>query len=214
MKVVLADDHQILRDGVRLLLEKAGIHVVGEAASGREAIAEAKRSRPDVVVIDIAMPELNGVDATRRLTAEIPGVKVIALSMNVDRRDVLAMLNAGAVGYVVKSAASEELLAALHAVADGQTYLSPAIAGYVGDRAIRGAIPSHERPDGPLSPREREVLQLIAEGRSSKEVASALQIAVPTVESHRRQIMNKLKLRTVAELTKYAIREGLTSADR
>jgi DNA-binding NarL/FixJ family response regulator len=215
MRVVLADDHKMMRDGLRAVLEKAGVEVVGEAATGREAIAVAQRTNPDVVVIDIAMPELNGIDATRRLRAESPSIKVVALSMNSDRRYVLAMLEAGAAGYLLKNSASEELLAALNAVQRGQTYLSPVIASYVVDRAMRSEPSASGRsPERPLSAREREVLQLIAEGKSSKEVASALQIAVPTVETHRRQIMNKLNLRTVAELTKYAIREGLTSADR
>jgi DNA-binding NarL/FixJ family response regulator len=214
VKVVLADDHRMMRDGLRAVLEKAGVEVVGEAANGHEAIAEVTRLRPDVLVIDIAMPELNGIDATRRLSAELPGIKVIALSMNSDRRYVIAMLEAGASGYLLKNAASDELLSALAVVARGQTYLSPAIAGSVVDQAIgRGPSP---RPGagGPLSVREREVLQLVAEGKSSKEIATVLQIGVPTVETHRRQIMDKLNLRTIAELTKYAIREGLTAAER
>ncbi len=195
------------------MLEKAGVEVVGEAANGREAIAEATRLHPDVVIIDIAMPELNGVDATRQLRAQMPGIRVIALSMNADRRYVMAMLEAGASGYLLKNAASEELLAALEAVARGDTYLSPAIAGNVVDHAIRGTPGSRLPPSRPLSVREREVLQLLAEGKSSKEIATALNVAVPTVETHRRQIMDKLGLRSVAELTKYAIREGITSAE-
>jgi DNA-binding NarL/FixJ family response regulator len=214
MKVLLADDHAMMRDGLRAVLERAGVQVVAEARDGHEAIAEASRARPDVVVIDISMPRLNGIDATRRLTTEMPGIKVIALSMNSDRRYVIAMLEAGAKGYLMKSAASEELLLALAAVSAGETYLSPAVAGGVVERALRAGSPETEAPKNPLSAREREVLQLIAEGKSSKEIAKALGIAVPTVETHRRQIMTKLNLRTIAELTKYAIREGLTSADR
>jgi DNA-binding NarL/FixJ family response regulator len=214
VRVVLADDHAMMRDGLRAVLEKAGVEVVGEAANGHQAIAEVKRSRPDVVVIDIAMPELNGIDATRRLAAEAPDVKVIALSMNADRRYVIAMLEAGAAGYLLKNSASEELLNALRVVTRGQTYPSPAIAGGVVDQAIRGASASQSGSAKQLSVREREVLQLVAEGKSSKEIAAALQIAVPTVETHRRQIMEKLHLRTIAELTKYAIREGITSAER
>jgi two-component system response regulator NreC len=213
MKVVLADDHKMMRDGLRAVLEKAGIHVAGEAGNGNEAIAEAKRSRPDVVVLDIAMPELNGIDATRRITAEMPGTKVIGLSMNADRRYVIAMLEAGAAGYLLKNAAAQELLTALDALSRGETYLSPAIAASVVEQAVRreSARPGPERP---LSAREREVLRLIAEGKSSKEIAAILGIAVATVDTYRRQIMEKLALRTIAELTKYAIREGLTSADR
>jgi DNA-binding NarL/FixJ family response regulator len=213
MKVVLADDHKMMRDGLRAVLEKAGIQVVCEAGNGNEAISEAKRSRPDVVVLDIAMPELNGIDATRRITAEMPGIKIIGLSMNADRRYVIAMLEAGAAGYLLKNAAAQELLTALDALSRGETYLSPAIAASVVEQAVRreSARPGPERP---LSAREREVLRLIAEGKSSKEIATILGIAVATVDTYRRQIMEKLGLRTIAELTKYAIREGLTSADR
>ena len=194
------------------MLERAGFQVVGEAANGREALAEALRLRPEVVVMDIGMPELNGVDATRQLTAELPATKVVALTMSADRHYVFAMLDAGARGYLLKNAAADELLSALTAVMQGQTYLSPAIAGCVAYRVSGGR--AHEAAGRPLSSRERQVLQLIAEGKTSKEVAADLGIAVPTVETHRRQIMEKLALRTVAELTKYAIREGLTSADQ
>jgi DNA-binding NarL/FixJ family response regulator len=211
MRVLLADDHTMMRDGLRAVLERDGIEVVGEAENGLEAIAQAKRLRPDVVIIDIAMPVLNGIDATRRLLAEVPGTKVIALSMNADRRYVVAMLEVGAVGYLLKKAASDELLLALRAAARGETYLSPAIAGKVVSGAL-GRRPGHT-PRKALSPREREVLQLLAEGKSSKEIASTLAIAVPTVETHRRQLMDKLELRTIAELTKYAVREGITSIE-
>lgn len=213
MRVVLADDHRMMRDGLRAVLERAGIEVVGEAATGHEALTEVRRLRPDVVVMDIGMPQLNGIDATRRLTAELHGLKVLALSMNADRRYVIAMLEAGAMGYLLKNSASDELLIALEAIVRGETYLSPAIAGSVVAEAIqRGSAPrpSEQRE---LSVREREVLQLVAEGKSSKEIGAILQIAVPTVETHRRQIMEKLSLRTIAELTKYAIREGLTSSE-
>lgn len=203
----------MMRDGLRAVLERAGVEVVGEAANGHEAIAEVKRWRPEVLVVDITMPELNGIDATRRVTAELPDIKVIALSMNSDRRYVIAMLEAGATGYLLKNSASDELLNALAVVTRGQTYLSPAIARSVVEQAV-GRAPSWRREaERPLSVREREVLQLIAEGKSSKGIAAALEIAVTTVETHRRQIMDKLNLRTVAELTKYAIREGLTSAE-
>lgn len=203
----------MMRDGLRAVLERAGIEVVGEAATGHEALTEVRRLRPDVVVMDIGMPQLNGIDATRRLTAELHGLKVLALSMNADRRYVIAMLEAGAMGYLLKNSASDELLIALEAIVRGETYLSPAIAGSVVAEAIqRGSAPrpSEQRE---LSVREREVLQLVAEGKSSKEIGAILQIAVPTVETHRRQIMEKLSLRTIAELTKYAIREGLTSSE-
>jgi len=212
MKVLLADDHGLIREGLRALLEKNGVEVVGEAADGHEAIAQAKLLRPDVVVIDIAMPGLNGIDAARRLRVEAPQVKVLALSMNSDARYVMAMFEAGAVGYLLKNAASAELLGALTTVLRGETYLSAALPGTLLTQALaarRGSTP----PGGTklLSGREREVLQLIAEGKTSKEIAIKLNIAVPTVDSHRRQLMAKLEVRTIAELTKYAIREGLTA---
>jgi DNA-binding NarL/FixJ family response regulator len=209
MKVVLADDHQMMREGLRAVLERAGVEVVAEAADGHEAIAKVKSLCPDVLVIDIAMPLLNGIDATRRLSAELPALKIIALSMNSDRRYVLAMLRAGASGYLLKNEASEDLLRALSVVSRGQTYLSPAIAGEVVEEVMDSGAPG----EGPLSAREREVLQLVAEGKTSKEISAVLHVAVPTVETHRRQIMLKLNLRTIADLTKYAIREGMTRAD-
>lgn len=212
MRVIVADDHKMIRQGIRALLEKAEVQVIGEAADGHQAIAETKRLRPDVVVMDVAMPKLNGIDATRRLTAEMPEVKIVGLSVNTDRRYVIAMLEAGAAGYLLKSGTSEELCTALDAVNRGEKYLSPAIASSVVDEMIKPrSRPPSERPP---SMREREVLQLIAEGKSSKEIASILDIAVPTVESHRKSLMNKLELRTIAELTKYAIREGLTSPEK
>ncbi len=210
MKILIADDHKMMRDGLRAILEKEGLEIVAEAASGREAVALALAAHPDVVVMDITMPELNGVDATRRLVAEIPGIKVIALSMNADQRYVIAMFKAGAAGYLLKNAAADELLQAIRAVVGGQTFVSPGIASVVVESLVAGHR-SGVKPGKTLSPREREVLQLLAEGRSSKEIATRLQLALPTVETHRRQIMDKLGLRSVAELTKYAIREGLTS---
>lgn len=212
MKILLVDDHKMMRDGLRALLEREGLEVIGEAATGLEAIALARRLKPEVVVMDISMPGLNGIDATRRLLAEGSGAKVVGLSMNADRRYVEAMLEAGAHGYLLKNSASDELIQVLHAVMDGGIYVSPVI----------GCFPVAKRPAPPasesklpkaLSPREREVLRLVAEGKSSKDVAIQLGMAVPTVETHRRQIMDKLELRTVAELTKYAIREGLTTIE-
>lgn len=211
MTILLVDDHKMLRDGLRAILEKAGLSVVGEASGGREAIEVTRHLRPEIVVMDISMPDLNGVDATRLLVAEFPGIRVIALSMNADRRYVVAMFKAGAVGYLLKNSASDELLQAVHAVREGLTYVSPSIASVVVDESLierrASALPTQKT----ISPREREVLQLLAEGASSKEIANRLDIAVTTVETHRRQIMEKLDLHTIAELTKYAIREGVTS---
>ena len=214
MNILLVDDHQMMRDGLRMLLERADFRVVGEAATGQEALAAARALLPDVVVMDISMPGMNGIDATRRLLAELPQTKVVGLSMNADRRYAVALFDAGAQAYVVKNSASEELIHALHAVAAGNKYVSPAI----GEMPTYGPDPLGSQASAiepwshkALSPREREVLQLVAEGKSSKDVATELGVAVSTVETHRRQIMDKLELRTIAELTKYAIREGLTS---
>ena len=211
MNILLVDDHHMMRDGLRAILEREAMTVIGEAENGHEAINLARRLRPDVIVMDIAMPDLNGIDATRRIVAESPQAKVIALSMNSDRRYVVAMFEAGAMGYLVKNCASGELVQAVRAVSRNLTYISPSVAATMGE-SNRGG-PPHPKPPRSLSPREREVLQLIAEGCSSKEIAARLGVAVPTVETHRRQIVDKLGVRTIAELTKYAVREGLTTIE-
>lgn len=212
MRILLVDDHKIIRDGLRAILEKQeGMVVVGEAANGHEALALLPAIHPDVAIMDVTMPGLNGIEATRRIRSEAPATKVLALSMNADRRYVVAMLAAGAAGYLLKNAAADELIRALHAIRAGQTYLSPAIAGVVVNTMLdqTGAA----EPPCVLSSRERQVLQLLAEGRTSKEMAAQLDVAVATIETHRRQIMDKLNIRSIAELTKYAVREGLTSLD-
>jgi DNA-binding NarL/FixJ family response regulator len=219
VKILITDDHRIVRDGLQASLEAAGFTVVGAAANGHEAIALAHRVRPDLVTMDIAMPELNGIEATRRIVSELPATRVLGLSMRSDQQSVAAMFAAGAAGYLPKaSASSAELCEAVRLIVAGQKYVNATVAGLLIDHlayvAKAGSAPLGFRTDSgggkPLSAREREVLQLIAEGKSSKEIATCLMLSVPTVETHRRQVMNKLSLRSVAQLTKFAIREGLT----
>ncbi len=215
IRIILADDHKIVRDGLRALIEnQAGMKVVAEADNGRETVRLARDLLPDLVIMDIGMPDLNGIDATRQITAELPDVKVIALSMHSDRRFVVQMFRAGASGYLLKDCAFEELARAVDAVSKNQTYLSPAVAGPVMEDYIHRLSTADSIAYPILSPREREVLQLLAEGRSTKETASLLCVSTKTVETHRQQIMGKLNIHTTAELIKYAIREGLTSLDR
>ena len=211
MKILLADDHKIMREGLRALIEKHGdMDVVEEAGDGRTAVQLTRKLRPDVVVMDLTMPVLNGIDATRQIMAAVPGARVIALSIHSDRRFVSQMFKAGAKGYLLKDCASEELILAIRTVADGKTYLSPGIAGAVVAEYVRSLAKHEETTQPSLTAREGEVLQLLAEGKTTKQAAAILDISVKTVETHRRQIMGKLQLNSVAELTKYAIREGLT----
>jgi DNA-binding NarL/FixJ family response regulator len=212
IKVLLADDHVMMRGGLRMLLEQnAEIAVVGEAEDGRETVRIAKKLQPDVVVMDIAMPDMNGIEATRQLVADCPGIKVIALSMHSDRHFVSEMLKAGAKAYLLKQCAVDELITAIKTVLKNQTYLSPCISGVVVDNFVRNTSKTESTAFSHLSDREREVLQLVAEGKTSKEIASQLNLSIKTVEAHRLNIMEKLNIHTVAELTKYAIREGLSS---
>ena len=195
-----------------MLDEQEGMHVIGEADDGRTAVRLAKELRPDLVIMDVTMPDLNGIDATRQIRAENPRVKVIALSMHAERQFVMEMLGAGASGYLPKDCPVDELLSAVGAVMRGDTFLSPKVTGLLVKEVV-GGVPEAGAFCGTLSPREREVLQLVAEGKSSKEIALMLHLSSKTVEGHRRQIMDKLKLYSVAELTRYAIREGVTSLD-
>jgi len=214
VKIILADDHRIMREGLHALLDKqSGMEVIAEAEDGRTTVELVHELKPDVVVIDISMPDLNGIDATRQIISASPHIKVIALSMHSDRKFVREMLAAGASGYLLKDSAFEELGAALAAVINNQTYLSPKIADTV-VRDYLGKIDTTESKTSPsLTHREREVLQLLAEGRTTKEIASKLCVSVKTIETHRKQIMDKVGINSVAELTKYAIREGLTSLE-
>ena len=215
IRVLIADDHKIMLAGLRSLLEKqTGFDVVSEAENGRKAVQMAQETRPDVVVMDVSMPDLNGIEATKQIMESVPETRVIALSMHSDKRFVMGMLRAGASGYLLKDCASQELANAIHQVAGGKKYLSPEITGVVIDDFLLGG-PQEEVATvaSQLSAREREVLQLIAEGWSTKQIASHLYVSVKTIETHRRQIMKKLDLHTIAALTKYAIREGLTSIE-
>jgi DNA-binding NarL/FixJ family response regulator len=213
-RIFLADDHSIVRDGIRSLLEKQpDLTVIGEADNGRDAVQQITRLRPDVVVMDIAMPKLNGIEAARQLISALPGLRIIILSMHSDKRFVTEVLKTGAVGYLQKSCAFKHLVAAIRAVCDGHVYMSPEITGIVVDSFRRQKLAAAAREPA-LSPKEREVLQLLAEGQSSKEIADCLKVSGKTVDTHRQHIMDKLGLHSIAELTKYAIREGITSVER
>ena len=215
IRVLIADDHKIMLAGLRSLLEKRPeFEVVGEAENGRKAVKMALENKPDVVVMDVSMPDMNGIEATTQVVEGVPGTRVIALSMHSDKRFVIGMLQAGASGYLLKDCASQELANAILQVAAGRKYLSPEIAGVVIDDFLQGGYSGQTATaKTSLSAREREVLQLIAEGWSTKQIASHLYVSIKTIETHRRQIMKKLDLHTIADLTKYAIREGLTSID-
>lgn len=214
VRILVADDHAIVLDGLRALIGKeTDMEVVAEAEDGRAAVRLAEQHQPDVAILDVAMPELNGIEAARRILANNSECRIIALSMHVDRRFVVEALRAGIAGYVLKDSAFEELARAIRAVVDRQTYLSPQVADVVVEHYVRKSRGSDELPAAGLTPREREVLQLVAEGKSTRQIASDLSVSVKTVETHRQQIMKKLDLHSVAELTKFAIREGLTSLD-
>jgi DNA-binding NarL/FixJ family response regulator len=212
VRILLADDHKIIAEGLRSLLEKnPGFAVVGHASDGRAAVRSAAELSPDLVIMDISMPVLNGFEATRQILEANPRTKVIALSMHKDGRYIAAALKSGAAGYLVKESAFEELAAAIHAVMKGQSYLSVSIADTVIKDYIRHLEKQGSGAFSVLTPREREVLQSLAEGLSTKEIAARLKVSVKTVETYRGQVMDKLNIRSVAELTKYAIREGITS---
>ena len=214
MRILLADDHQIIRDGLRALIDRQhDMKVVAEASDGRRAAELVEKMNPDVVVMDIGMPHLNGIEATRQIVAKQAHCKVIALSMHSDKRFVREMLKAGASGYLLKDCAFDELIGAIRAVRRGRPYLSSAISASVlqnnpGREALKKDLDACV-----LTDRQREVLQLLAEGYTTKQIALRLKVGVKTVETHRQQIMKRLDLHTIADLTKYAVRAGLTSLE-
>jgi two-component system response regulator NreC len=214
ISIIIADDHRLLREGLRCLLEKQPcLKPVGEAENGRDTVKLVTKLKPDVVVMDVSMPDLNGIEATRQIKQDLPEVKVIGLSMHADKRFVTEMLKAGASGYLLKHCAFEELGLAIRTVAENRIYLSPEITGVVIEDYIQTVHNGKKNANGngaTLTAREREVLQLVAEGKSTKDIASLLNLSVKTIETHRQNIMEKLHLFSIAELTKYAIAEGLT----
>jgi DNA-binding NarL/FixJ family response regulator len=206
IRIVLADDHSVVRQGFRRILEaQADMEIVGEASNGREALESAAKLSPDVVVMDVAMPELNGIEATRRMGEAAPRTRVLALSMHKDSVYVREILRAGARGYLLKDAVDEDLIAAVRAVARGEGYLSPGVA----DAVLTDYRQHVTDPIDLLTSREREVLQLIAEGKTNKEIATTLNLSVYTVDAHRGRIMEKLNLHSTGELVRFAIRKGL-----
>lgn len=213
IRVLLADDHQLMRSGIRLMLEREGdLMVAGEASDGREAVALAKSLKPDVVIMDIGMASLNGIEAARQMTQDRPELAVLMLSMHSDESYVLRALKAGAKGYLLKDSAEQDLIKAVHVVAGGKSFFSPAVSRVLLDDYVRklkrsGTDDAYDL----LTPRERELLQLIAEGKSNKDIANLLNLSVYTVESHRSNLMEKLNLRGLPELILYAVRRGIIS---
>ena len=210
VKILIADDHTLFRQGLKALLEARGLQLVGKVGDGRSAVKLINKLKPDAAIIDISMPGLNGIEATRTIHREAPRVRILVLSMHSDSRFVLEAFRAGAAGYLLKDAAFEEIFAALKAALKGQIYVSPAVAEVV----VRMSVTNSSEagcPQSGISRTEREVIQLLAEGKSTKDIAGSLCVSVKTIETHRRKIMGRLRFQSIAELTKYAIREGLTS---
>lgn len=208
IRILIADDHAVVRRGFRLILEsQPGLEVIGEACTGHDAVAQAIALEPDLVIIDVSMPELNGIEATRRIVEQVPRTRVLALSMHRDGVYVREMLRAGAKGYLLKDADDEALIDAVQAVARGDAYLSPSVA----DSVLTDYRRHVTNPLDLLSAREREVLQLISEGRTNKDIAQLLSLSVHTVDSHRSRLMEKLNLNSTGELVRFAIRNGLVT---
>ena len=211
IKILLVDDHEVMCEGLGALLRKQeNLDVIGRAGDGRLAVQMAKELSPDVVVMDIGMPNLNGIDATRQLTSECPNVKVLVLSTHSDGSMIAKALKVGALGYILKDSAFAELTEAINTVSEGKTYLCSKASKVVFTDYVKMLSDPNWSWSGGLTAREREVLQLVAEGNTTKEIAATLHVSVKTVDSHREHIMDKLNIHNVAGLTKYAIREGLT----
>jgi len=208
LHILLADDHPIVRQGLKLLIEREGFTVVGEASDGREAVRLAQELCPDIALLDLTMPQLNGIDAGQAILQVSPKTNIILLTMHAEDHHVLEALRAGIKGYVLKTKAAEELVLAIQEVSRGKLYLTPGVSEVV----VQAYLAKSELPPEPLSHREREVLQLIAEGKTTKEVAVALGISAKTAESHRTRIMGKLNIHETASLVRYAIRRGLIQA--
>lgn len=214
MRIVLVDDHAVFRQGLRgLIAQQTDMDVVGEAANGRDALLQVEQLIPDVVIMDVGMPGLNGVEASHQILKRHPGVKIVALSMHADRTSVLNMLNAGVLGYVEKNCAFEDLIQAIRAAVLNKQYLSSRINQMMLEYFEDHGTDFDATPASELTGRQREVLQLMAEGKSTREIASTLYVSIKTVEAHRQHIMAKLDLHTLADLIKYAIRKGVTSLE-
>jgi two-component system response regulator NreC len=214
MKILIADDHGVVREGLKVLIEnQPGMEVIAEAQDGLQAVELAKELAPDVVLMDIAMPNINGIEATRQILKENPDIRIIALSVHFDKHFVTEILKAGASGYVLKSCLFDEVLRAVQTVGIGDYYLSPKIADIVVDDYKYYMTTANKSAEVRLTHRERQVIQFLAEGKSTKQIALSLHVSPKTADSNRRQIMNKLGIFSIAELTKYAIREGLTSQE-
>ena len=205
LQILLADDHLIVRDGIKAILERHGFQIAGEAANGREAVRLAQAHSPDVAILDLSMPQLNGLDAAREILQSHDRPAIILLTMHVEEHQIVAALRAGIRGYVIKTQASQDLINAIREVVAGGIYLSPGAYGVVVDAYLAG----RNAPSDPLTLREREVLQLVAEGHTTKEIAAILNLSVKTAESYRSQIMEKLEIHETASLVRYAIRRGL-----